>query len=81
MNYRIIDATELVDPAEPILWNRMTRGGIPLWFHWDPVHLVPEAYQKLADTVVTAGSMGESDSASESASTTSSASQSRKRPE
>jgi hypothetical protein len=81
MNYRIVDATELVDPAEPIVWNRTTRGGIPLWFHWDPVHLVQEAYQKLADAVVTAGSTDESDTASESVSTTSSAIQSRKRPE
>jgi hypothetical protein len=46
---------ELVDPAEPILRNRMTREGIPLWSPWDLVHLAPEAYQELADAVATAG--------------------------
>jgi hypothetical protein len=81
MNYIIVDATELVDPAEPILRNRRTRGGIPLWSNWDPVHLAPEAYQELADAVVTAGGADETDSASETAITASTVSQNRKRPE
>jgi hypothetical protein len=31
LSYRIVDATELVDPVDPILRNRVTRSGIPLW--------------------------------------------------
>ncbi len=67
MNYTIIDATELVDPVEPILRNRVTRSGIPLWSTWDPVHLVEEAYEELAYAVLNArdGDVGDgSDSAS-----------------
>jgi hypothetical protein len=51
MCYRIIDATELVDPVEQILRNRVTRTGIPLWSMWDPVHLAEEAYGELAYAV------------------------------
>ncbi len=59
--YRIVDATELVDPVDPILRNRVTRSGIPLWSTWDPVHLVGEAYEELAYAVLTAsdGDSGE----------------------
>ncbi len=52
--YRIVDATELVDPVEPILRNRVTRTGIPLWSTWDPVHLVEEAYEELAYAILNA---------------------------
>jgi hypothetical protein len=52
--YRIVDATELVDPVEPILRNRVTRSGIPLWSTWDPVHLVGEAYEELAYAILSA---------------------------
>jgi hypothetical protein len=54
LNYKIIDATELVDPVEPILRNRVTRSGIPLWSTWDPVHLVEEAYEELAYAILNA---------------------------
>ncbi len=37
LNYVLVDSTELADPAEPILRNRTTREGIPLWSNWDPV--------------------------------------------
>jgi hypothetical protein len=52
--YRIVDATELVDPVDPILRNRVTRSGIPLWSTWDPVHLVGEAYEELVYAVLSA---------------------------
>jgi hypothetical protein len=52
--YRIVDATELVDPVEPILRNRVTRTGIPLWSMWDPVHLAEEAYGELAYAILDA---------------------------
>jgi hypothetical protein len=52
--YRIVDATELVDPVEPILRNRVTRTGIPLWSMWDPVHLAEEAYGELAYAILNA---------------------------
>ncbi len=52
--YRIVDATELVDPVEPILRNRVMRTGIPLWSIWDPVHLVEEAYGELACAILNA---------------------------
>jgi hypothetical protein len=67
LNYKIIDATELVDPVEPILRNRVTRSGIPLWSTWDPVHLVAEAYEEMAYAILNAGdddAGGGSDSAS-----------------
>jgi hypothetical protein len=54
LSYRIVDATELVDPVEPILRNRVTRTGIPLWSTWDPVHLVEEAYEELAYAILSA---------------------------
>jgi hypothetical protein len=66
LNYKIVDATELVDPIEPILRNRVTRSGIPLWSTWDPVHLVEEAYEELAYAILNArdGDIGDgSDSA------------------
>jgi hypothetical protein len=53
LSYRIVDATELVDPVDPILRNRVTRSGIPLRSTWDPVHLVREAYEELADAIAT----------------------------
>jgi hypothetical protein len=59
MCYRIIDATELVDPVEQILRNRVTRSGIPLWSMWDPVHLVEEAYEELANAVQNGGDDGD----------------------
>jgi hypothetical protein len=52
LNYGIIDATELGDSVEPILRNRVTSGGIPLWTVWDPVHLVDEAYKEMADVIL-----------------------------
>jgi hypothetical protein len=52
LNNRIIDATELAEPVEPILGNRMTRSGIPLWASHDLVHLRPEAYPELADALL-----------------------------
>jgi hypothetical protein len=78
MNFRLVDATELVDPAEPILRNRRGYSAVvPM----GSVHLAPEAYQELEDAVATAGYTDESDSASESASTASTVGQNRKRPE
>jgi hypothetical protein len=81
MNYVIVDATELADPAEPILRNRTTREGIPLWSNWDPVHLAPEAYRELAEAVVTVGSVDTSDTGSEAASSTSCTSHGKRLPE
>jgi hypothetical protein len=52
LSFGIIDATELVDPVEPILRNRVTTGGIPLWTMWDPVHLVDEAYREMAEAIL-----------------------------
>jgi hypothetical protein len=52
--YRIVDVTELVDPVEPILRNRVTRTGIPLWSMWDPVHLADEAYGELSYAILNA---------------------------
>ncbi len=52
LNYGIVDATELGDSVEPILRNRVTSGGIPLWTVWDPVHLVDEAYKEMADAIL-----------------------------
>ncbi len=71
MNYVLVDATELADPAEPILRNRTTREGVPLWSNWDPVHLAPEAYRELADAVLSAGDADTSDTGSEAASSAS----------
>ncbi len=81
MNYAIVDATELADPAEPILRNRTTREGIPLWSNWDPVHLAPEAYRELAETVVAVGGVDMSDTGSKTASTASCASHGNRLPE
>jgi hypothetical protein len=55
LNFGLIDATELVDPVEPVLRNRQTHSGIPLWTTWDPVHLVVEAYQEMADAILFPG--------------------------
>jgi hypothetical protein len=52
LNFDMVDATELVDPVEPVLRNRVTHGGIPLWTVWDPVHLVDEAYKEMADAIL-----------------------------
>ncbi len=52
LNFGIVDATELVDPVEPVLRNRVTHGGIPLWTVWDPVHLVDEAYKEMAEAIL-----------------------------
>jgi hypothetical protein len=52
LNYGIVDATELVDSVEPVLRNRVTNGGIPLWTVWDPVHLVDEAYKEMAEAIL-----------------------------
>jgi hypothetical protein len=49
LNFGIIDATELVDPVEPVLRNRVTNCGIPLWTVWDPVHLVDDAYKEMVN--------------------------------
>jgi hypothetical protein len=81
MNYVLVDATELADPPEPILRNRTTREGIPLWSNWDPVHLAPEAYRELAEAVLTAGIAETSDTGSEAASSTSCASHGKWLPE
>jgi hypothetical protein len=81
MNYILVDATELADPAEPILSNRTTRQGVPLWFNWDPVHLAPEAYKELADTALSAGDAETSDTGSEAASSASCASYGKRLPE
>jgi hypothetical protein len=81
MNYILVDATELADPAEPILRNRTTREGIPLWSNWDLVHLAPEAYWELADAVLTAGVADTSDTGSEAVSSTSCASHGKRLPE
>jgi hypothetical protein len=81
MNYVLVDATELADPAEPILRNRTTPEGVPLWSNWDPVHLAPEAYRELADAVLTAGDADTSDTGSEAASSTSCASHGKRLPE
>jgi hypothetical protein len=81
MNYVLVDATELADPAEPILRNRTTREGVPLWSDWDPVHLAPEAYRELADTVLSAGDADTSDTGSEAASSASCASYGKRLPE
>jgi hypothetical protein len=59
MCYRIVDATELAEPVEPILRNRVTRTGIPLWSMWDPVHLAEEAYGELAYAILNAGDDGD----------------------
>jgi hypothetical protein len=55
LNFGMVDATELVDPVEPVLRNRLTHGGIPLWTMWDPVHLVDEAYQEMAEGILLPG--------------------------
>ncbi len=52
LNFCLIDATELVDPVDPVLRNRQTRSGIPLWTTWDLAHLVHEAYQEMADSIL-----------------------------
>jgi hypothetical protein len=82
LSYTLIDATELSDPAEPILRNRTTREGIPLWSNWDPVHLAPAAYRELAEAVlVTSTADTSDDTASESASVTTCASHGKRLPE
>jgi hypothetical protein len=82
LSYSVIDATELSDPAEPILRNRTTREGIPLWSDWDPVHLVPTAYRELAEAVLeTSAADNSDDTASESASAISSSSHGKRLPE
>jgi hypothetical protein len=58
LNLRVMDATELVDPVEPILRNRLTRSGI------QEVHLAPDAYQKMAEDVTGVESADGSDSVS-----------------
>jgi hypothetical protein len=55
LNFGMIDTTELVDPVELVLRNRLTHGGIPLWTMWDPVHLVEEAYQEMAEAILLPG--------------------------
>jgi hypothetical protein len=52
LRYRIMNPTELVDPVDPVLRNHLTQSGIPLWAPWDPVHLVQEAYQEMADNII-----------------------------
>jgi hypothetical protein len=81
MNYVLVDVTELSDPAEPVLRNRTTREGVPLWSNWDPVHLAPEAYKELADYVLTAGEPDTSEAGSESASSVSNVSFGKRLPE
>jgi hypothetical protein len=82
LSYTLIDATELSDPAEPILRNRTTREGIPLWSNWDPVHLAPAAYRELAEAVlVTSTADNSDDTASESASVITCASHGKRLPE
>jgi hypothetical protein len=44
-----------VDPVEPVLRNRLTHGGIPLWTMWDQVHRVDEAYQEMAEAILLPG--------------------------
>ncbi len=82
LSYTLIGATKLADPAEPILRNRTTREGIPLWSNWDPVHLAPEAYRELAEAVlVTSTADTSDDTASESASVATCASHGKRLPE
>jgi hypothetical protein len=83
LRYRIIDTTELVDPVDPVLRNRLTRSGIPLWTPWDPVHLVHEAYQEMADIITAPDNSSGDDSESASIFTlgTADASFKRRRPE
>jgi hypothetical protein len=81
LNCGVMDPTELVDPVDPVLRNRLTRSGIPLWTPWEPVYLVQEAYQEMAEDVIRHESGNGSDSASLSTMGMSEARSKRRRPE
>ncbi len=56
-------------PVEPILRNRTSSGGIPLWAVGDPVHLSADAHREIAEALLE----GDSDLESKAGTTNSSA--------
>ncbi len=80
LNYRIFDATELAHAVEPILRNRTTNSGNPLWAPGDPVHLALDAYREMAEALLDGESDLESEAGSANSSITSASELKRKRP-
>jgi hypothetical protein len=80
INYRTFDATELAHPVEPILRNRTTNSGIPLWAPGDLVHLATDAYREMAEALLEGESDLESEAGSANTSVSSASKPKRKRP-
>ncbi len=72
-----------MDPVDPVLRNRLTRSGIPLWTTWYPVYLVHDAYQEMADAILSPdnASVGDIDADSIPSSELIDGGQKRRRPE